>query len=177
MTALGQKRTSPPYLAMSALPPKADIAAFLISALRASNRYWAHKPLPLRWRCSSNCGIARRAHAFPCHQRRTRPPKRPPSILPVALSHFQAALGSELLGVYLIGSLAHGGFSRRYSDIDMALVTEAGISPQTLDHVRSQTAAMSSDWGSFPCSGPTGSSVSADSLHWIVSIISIMRLY
>jgi hypothetical protein len=61
---------------------------------------------------------------------------------------WQAALGSELLGVYLIGSLAHGGFSRRYSDIDMALVTEAGISPQTLDHVRSQTAAMSSDWGS-----------------------------
>src|SRR5262249_49758113 len=37
---------------------------------------------------------------------------------------WQAALGPELLGVYLIGSLAHGGFSRRYSDIDMALVTE-----------------------------------------------------
>ena len=26
---------------------------------------------------------------------------------------WQAALGPELLGVYLIGSLAHGGFSRR----------------------------------------------------------------
>jgi hypothetical protein len=60
---------------------------------------------------------------------------------------WQAALGPELLGVYLIGSLAHGGFSRRYSDIDMALVTKAGLSPQTLDRVRSQAAAVSADWG------------------------------
>ena len=29
------------------------------------------------------------------------------------VANWQAALGSELLGVYLIGSLAHGGFSRR----------------------------------------------------------------
>src|SRR5262245_13425612 len=56
---------------------------------------------------------------------------------------WQAALGSELLGAYLIGSLAHGGFSRRYSDVDMALVTEAGVSAQTLDRVRSEAAALS----------------------------------
>ena len=60
---------------------------------------------------------------------------------------WQAELGSELLGAYLVGSLAHGGFSRRYSDIDMALVTEAGLSPQALDRVRSQAAALSADWG------------------------------
>ena len=42
---------------------------------------------------------------------------------------WQAALGTELLGVYLIGSLAHGGFSRRYSDVDMAVVDETGLSP------------------------------------------------
>jgi predicted nucleotidyltransferase len=60
---------------------------------------------------------------------------------------WQAELGSELLGAYLIGSLAHGGFSERYSDIDMALVTEAGLSPRTLDRVRSQAAALSADWG------------------------------
>ena len=59
----------------------------------------------------------------------------------------KAALGSELLGAYLIGSLAHGGFSRRYSDIDIALVTEAGLSPQTLDRVRSEAVALSPDWG------------------------------
>ena len=48
---------------------------------------------------------------------------------------WQAALGTELLGVYLIGSLAHGGFSRRYSDIDMAVVTEAGLSPQIRNYL------------------------------------------
>ena len=60
---------------------------------------------------------------------------------------WQAALGSELLGAYLIGSLAHGGFSARYSDIDMAVVTEAGLSGDTLDHVRAEAAALSADWG------------------------------
>jgi hypothetical protein len=39
-------------------------------------------------------------------------------------SLYRAQLGERLLGAYLIGSLAHGGFSHRYSDIDMALVTE-----------------------------------------------------
>ena len=61
--------------------------------------------------------------------------------------YWQAALGNELLGAYLTGSLAHGGFSRRYSDIDVALVTEAGLSPQALDRVRSEAAALSADWG------------------------------
>ncbi len=46
-----------------------------------------------------------------------------------------------------MGSLAHGGFSARYSDIDIALVTEAGLSPQTLERVRSQAAVLSADWG------------------------------
>jgi hypothetical protein len=63
------------------------------------------------------------------------------------IPHCEEALGTELLGAYLIGSLAHGGFSRRYSDIDMALVTEAGLSPQTLDHLRSKAAMLSANWG------------------------------
>src|SRR5580704_13891923 len=62
--------------------------------------------------------------------------------------HWQEALGTDLLGAYLIGSLAHAGFSRRYSDIDMALVTGAGLSPQALDRLRSAAVALSTDWGS-----------------------------
>ena len=61
--------------------------------------------------------------------------------------HWQEALGTDLLGAYLIGSLAHAGFSRRYSDIDMALVTTAGLSAQVLDRLRSQAVALSADWG------------------------------
>ncbi|MGH6674063.1 MAG: hypothetical protein ACRECV_19110 [Xanthobacteraceae bacterium] len=60
---------------------------------------------------------------------------------------WQATVGRELLGLYLIGSLAHGGFSRRYSDIDAAVITEAGLSPQTLDSLHRQAAALSTDWG------------------------------
>jgi predicted nucleotidyltransferase len=61
--------------------------------------------------------------------------------------HCQEALGTELLGAYLIGSLVHGGFGPRYSDIDLALVTEAGLSPQALDRIRTDAAALSADWG------------------------------
>jgi hypothetical protein len=63
------------------------------------------------------------------------------------VQQWQEALGTELLGSYLIGSLAHAGFSRRYSDIDIALVTAAGLSPESLDHRRSEAVALSADWG------------------------------
>ena len=59
---------------------------------------------------------------------------------------WQAVLGPDLLGAYLIGSLAHGGFSRRYSDVDVALVTEAGLSPLAIDRLRNEAAALSTDW-------------------------------
>jgi predicted nucleotidyltransferase len=60
---------------------------------------------------------------------------------------WQSALGPELLGVYLVGSLAHGGFSARYSDIDVAVTTEAGVPQPVLDRMRSEAVALSSDWG------------------------------
>lgn len=56
-------------------------------------------------------------------------------------------LGNELLGAYLIGSVAHAGFSWRYSDVDVALVTEAGLSPKAHDRIRSEAAELSADWG------------------------------
>lgn len=64
------------------------------------------------------------------------------------IQHWQEALGAELLGAYLIGSLAHAGFNRRYSDIDLAIVTEAGLSQDALDSLKSEAVALSRDWGS-----------------------------
>ena len=58
-----------------------------------------------------------------------------------------AKAGDSLLGVYLLGSLAHGGFNRRYSDVDMAVVTENGIDQATLDAVRADAAALSPELG------------------------------
>jgi predicted nucleotidyltransferase len=61
--------------------------------------------------------------------------------------HWQAALGTELIGAYLVGSLAHTGFSRRYSDVDIAVITETGLSQQALDRMRSEAVALSAEWG------------------------------
>ncbi len=62
----------------------------------------------------------------------------------VALAaRWQACLGDALLGIYLIGSLAHGGFSRRYSDIDVAVVAETGLTPADFDAMRADAAAVS----------------------------------
>jgi predicted nucleotidyltransferase len=44
-------------------------------------------------------------------------------------------LGDRLSGLYLIGSLAHGGYSARYSDIDVALVTNALLTTEELEAV------------------------------------------
>lgn len=63
------------------------------------------------------------------------------------IARWQEMLGPELLGAYLIGSLAHAGFSRRYSDVDIALVTVAGLSQQTLELLRSEAVALSGEWG------------------------------
>jgi predicted nucleotidyltransferase len=63
------------------------------------------------------------------------------------LPFWRAAVGDNLVGVYLIGSLAHGGFSRRYSDVDMAVVTETGLEPKTIEAVRGEAVALSADWG------------------------------
>jgi predicted nucleotidyltransferase len=51
-------------------------------------------------------------------------------------SVYRAQLGERLIGAYLIGSLAHGGFSYRYSDIDLALITEDGLDTAALTTLR-----------------------------------------
>jgi predicted nucleotidyltransferase len=56
---------------------------------------------------------------------------------------WRARLGARLLGVYLIGSLAHGGFNRRYSDIDIALLVEDGLDALVFWLTRAKAAALS----------------------------------
>jgi predicted nucleotidyltransferase len=57
-------------------------------------------------------------------------------------------LGGEIIGIYLIGSLAHGGFSRRYSDIDIAVITGSGLSPAVLERMRLDAATVAADLAS-----------------------------
>jgi hypothetical protein len=49
----------------------------------------------------------------------------------------------RFLGIYRIGSLAHGGFSARYSDIDMAAIAEAPLLPAELERLRDRAAGVS----------------------------------
>src|SRR6478672_5526089 len=54
-------------------------------------------------------------------------------------------LGERLMGVYLIGSLAHGGFSARYSDIDIAIIAEEPLTPEDLSHMGETAIALSNE--------------------------------
>ena len=54
-------------------------------------------------------------------------------------------LGERLAGVYLIGSLAHGGYSVRYSDIDIALIVDDALSSGEIDTVHANVAAYSTE--------------------------------
>jgi hypothetical protein len=56
---------------------------------------------------------------------------------------WEERLGPRLCGVYLLGSLAHGGYSARWSDIDVALVSEDGVSDQEIAAMRARAAALS----------------------------------
>jgi predicted nucleotidyltransferase len=60
----------------------------------------------------------------------------------------EAQLGQRLLGAYLIGSLAHGSFNRRYSDIDFAVVTEQGLDPAEIAAIHASAAALSPELAS-----------------------------
>jgi hypothetical protein len=51
-------------------------------------------------------------------------------------------LGPDLLGVYLLGSLAHGGFNRRYSDIDIAVIAEEPLPDVTREAMKTHAAAI-----------------------------------
>ena len=92
------------------------------------------------------------------------------------IQRWQETLGADLLGAYLIGSLAHAGFNRRYSDIDLAIVTEAGLSQEALDGLKSEAMALSGIGArKSRFSGRTGTFLSADFRHSIASIFLIMQ--
>lgn len=57
-------------------------------------------------------------------------------------------LGRQFIGFYLLGSLAHGGFNRRYSDIDVALVSEHGINDAQREAFDTEARRLSPDLAS-----------------------------
>jgi hypothetical protein len=71
------------------------------------------------------------------------------TILAAGLSEFwQKRLGNNLLGFYLLGSLAHDGFNWRCSDIDVGLVAETGVTDADIQAMRDEALLLSPDLAS-----------------------------
>ena len=52
-------------------------------------------------------------------------------------------IGARLCGIYRIGSLAHGGFNGRYSDVDVAVIAGEPLSPDDLDLMHARARELS----------------------------------
>ena len=56
-------------------------------------------------------------------------------------------LGPSLVEVYKIGSLAHGGFSQIYSDIDVGLILSCPNPPSDMDRMIAEVKALDDKYG------------------------------
>src|SRR5215510_1861810 len=61
--------------------------------------------------------------------------------------HFKSELGPNLVEVYRLGSLAHGGFSNIYSDIDVGLLLNSVGPPDRMSDLIAEAKILDSDYG------------------------------
>lgn len=62
-------------------------------------------------------------------------------------AHFRARLGTSLIEAYALGSLAHGGFSEIYSDIDVGLLLGCVEPPLDMPALLAEAKALDSELG------------------------------
>ncbi len=62
-------------------------------------------------------------------------------------NYFASELGSALVEVYQLGSLAHGGFSSIYSDIDVGILLESEAPPSAIGALIENARSMDSEYG------------------------------
>jgi len=65
----------------------------------------------------------------------------------IVAAHFKANLGTVLVEAYKLGSLAHGGFSDIYSDIDVGLVLGCPKPPSQMSELIAGAKGLHSDYG------------------------------
>lgn len=61
--------------------------------------------------------------------------------------HFQSQCGAALLEAYKLGSLAHGGFSDVYSDLDVGLLLDCREPPALMDEWIAQAKGFHPEYG------------------------------
>jgi hypothetical protein len=63
------------------------------------------------------------------------------------VKHFQAKLGTSLVDAYKLGSLAHGGFSAVYSDIDVGLLLDCAAAPAQMAELIADAKTLDTVYG------------------------------
>ncbi|MGB7947377.1 MAG: hypothetical protein WCH75_06825 [Candidatus Binatia bacterium] len=61
--------------------------------------------------------------------------------------YFDSKLGLALVEVYRLGSLAHGGFSKIYSDIDVGLLLNSGQPPERMSELIAEAKLLDAEYG------------------------------
>lgn len=61
--------------------------------------------------------------------------------------HFSSTLGSVLVEIYKLGSLAHGGFSNIYSDIDVGLLLNSDRPPERMSELIGEAKLLDAKYG------------------------------
>jgi hypothetical protein len=61
--------------------------------------------------------------------------------------YYSSALGAVLVEVYKLGSLAHGGFSRIYSDIDVGLLLNSSEPPDRMTDLIAGAKLLDAEYG------------------------------
>ncbi len=61
--------------------------------------------------------------------------------------HFKSRLGTKLFEAYKLGSLAHGGFSEIYSDIDVGLLLNCADPPPEIPTLIAAAKALNAEYG------------------------------
>src|SRR5919198_4926421 len=67
--------------------------------------------------------------------------------LGVVADHFKSGLGSALVDAYKLGSLAHGGFSEIYSDIDLGLLLDCVEAPAEMADWIAEAKSLNAEHG------------------------------
>jgi hypothetical protein len=61
--------------------------------------------------------------------------------------HFESQLGTSLVEAYQLGSLAHGGFSKIYSDIDVGLLLSCTEPPAAMPALIAEAKSLHPEYG------------------------------
>ena len=62
-------------------------------------------------------------------------------------AYFKSALADSLIAAYKLGSLAHGGFSKIYSDIDVGLLLTCTEPPAAMTALIAEAKTLDAEYG------------------------------